>query len=190
MQHFVLRFLALAIRFLCPLVALALSDAETMGAYYLFISYFTFVVGITSLELAVPFSRKYLRCKSDKQRRLLFSGFMVNQAIVSTLLSIPAGALAVSWAGVPAPLILLFCLALATEACVNEVGRFFWNIGEWKMPSLRDLIRAIIFATGILLSVYIENEILTPLTFFVLSAGNLAINLNEWRSRGLSLIHT
>jgi hypothetical protein len=184
MLHFILRFFALAIRFICPLAALTLSDAETMGAYYLFISYFSFVVGISSLELAVPFSKKYLRCKSDMQQRVLFSGFLVNLTIVSTVLAIPTGVISMSWAGVPSALIPLFCLVIATEACVNEVGRFFWNIGEWKMPSLRDLIRSVIFTTGVLLSVYIENEILTPTMFLILIAGNLLIIIYEWKYWG------
>jgi hypothetical protein len=128
MSAFLFRLSALAVRFLCPLVALALSSPETMGKYYLFISYFTFVVGVSALELAVPFSRKYLRCRGDKQRRLVFAGFMTNQMVVTTALAIPAGMLVASWAGVPAILIPMFCLSLATEACVNEVGRFFWNI--------------------------------------------------------------
>jgi len=184
MPHFLFRLSALAIRFLCPLAALALSDAETMGAYYLFISYFTFVVGVSSLELAVLFSRKYLRCKSDKPRRILFSGFLTNLIAVTTALAIPTGVLVAGWAGVPTDLIPLFCLSLATEACVNEVGRFFWNIGEWKMPSLRDLVRAVIFTTAIVVSVYIENEVLTSMTFLILSAGNVAIMGYEWRSWG------
>lgn len=184
MPDFLFRLSALAIRFLCPLAALALSDAATMGAYYLFISYFTFVVGVSSLELAVPFSRKYLRCKTDKQRQILFSGFLTNLIAVTTALAIPSGVLAAGWAGVPIDLILLFCLSLATEACVNEIGRFYWNIGEWKVPSLRDLVRAVIFTTSILMSVYIENEVLTSMTFLILSVGNLAILGYEWRSWG------
>ncbi len=155
-----------------------------MGAYYLFISYFTFVVGVSSLELAVPFSRKYLRCKSDKQRRILYSGFLTNLITVTAALSIPTGVLVAAWAGVSIDLIPLFCVCLATEACVNEIGRFFWNIGEWKMPSLRDLVRAVIFSTAFVVSVYIENAVLTSITFLILSAGNVAIMVFEWRCWG------
>ena len=184
MQAFIFRFSALATRFLCPLAALALSNAETMGKYYLFISYFTFVVGVSALELAVPFSRKFLRCKSDKKRRLIFSGFLGNQVVVTTVLAIPTGVLVSSWAGVPAVLIPLFCLSLATEGCVNEVGRFFWNIGKWRMPSMRDFIRAVIFTVAIVGSVYFENEVLTAMTFLTIATGNLCILCWEWRSWG------
>lgn len=184
MQAFLFRFSALAIRFLCPLAALALSNAETMGKYYLFISYFTFVVGVSALELAVPFSRKFLRCKSDKKRRLVFNGFLGNQVVVTTVLAFPTGVLVSSWAGVPAVLIPLFCLSLATEGFVNEVGRFFWNIGEWRMPSLRDFIRAVIFTVAIVGSVYFENEVLTAMTFLTIAAGNLCILCWEWKSWG------
>lgn len=184
MQAFLFRLSALAIRLLCPLAVLAVSDAKTMGSYYLFISYFTFVVGISALELAVPFSRKFLRCKSDRQRRLLFTGFLTNQVVVTTSLAIPAGLLVSVWAGVPIALIPLFCLCLATEACVNEVGRFFCNIGQWLMPSLRDLVRAMVFTIAIVASVYLEKEVLTPVTFLTISAGNLAIMVWEWRSWG------
>jgi hypothetical protein len=184
MQAFFFRLLALAIRFLCPLAALALSNLETMGAYYLFISYFTFVIGISTLELAIPFSRKFLRCKSEKQRQLVFIGFLSNQVVVTTILAIPAGVIVAGLAGVSTVLIPLLCLSLATEACVNEVGRFFWNIGEWKMPSLRDFIRAIVFATAIIFSVYIEREVLSALTFLILSVGNLLIMGREWQSWG------
>lgn len=184
MLHYFWRLSALGIRFLCPLVVLALSNAETMGAYYLFVSYFTFVVGVSSLELAVPFSRKYLRCKSDRPRRILFSGFLTNLIAVTTVLVIPAGVLFAGWAGVPIDLTPLFCLALATEAWVNESGRFFFNIGEWKIISLREFIRALIFTAAILVSVYIENEVLTSMTFLTMSVGNMAIMVYEWRSWG------
>lgn len=184
MLPFLFRFSALAIRFLCPLAALALSNAETMGKYYLFISYFTFVVGVSALELAVPFSRKFLRCKSDKKRRLVFNGFLGNQIVVTTVLAFPTGVLVSSWAGVPVVLIPLFCLSLATEGCVNEVGRFFWNIGEWRMPSLRDFIRSVIFTVAIVGSVYLENEVLTAMTFLTIAAGNLCILCWEWKSWG------
>jgi hypothetical protein len=184
MPALLFRLSALAIRFLCPLVALALSDADTMGKYYLFISYFTFVVGVSALELAVPFSRKFLRCRGDRQRRLVFAGFMTNQIVVTAALAVPAGMLVASWAGVPAVLIPLFCLSLATEACVNEVGRFFWNIGEWRMPSLRDLVRACIFTTAIIGSVYLDNDVLTPVTFATITAGNLCIMAWEWKAWG------
>lgn len=184
MPAFLFRLSALAIRFLCPLAALALSNADTMGKYYLFISYFTFVVGVSALELAVPFSRKFLRCRGDRQRRLLFTGFMANQMVVTTALAVPAGILVGSWAGVPAVLIPLFCLSLATESCVNEVGRFFWNIGEWRMPSLRDLIRACIFTLAIIGSVYLEDEVLTAVTFTTITAGNICIMAWEWKAWG------
>lgn len=184
MRAFFLRFSALAIRFLCPLAALALSNAETMGRYYLFISYFTFVVGLSALELAVPFSRKFLRCKGNRQSQLIFSDFLNNQVVVSTALAVPAGILVSSWAGVPAVLIPLFCLSLATEACVNEVGRFFWNIGEWQVPSLRDFLRAVIFSVAIVGSIYFENEVLTAMTFLIIAAGNLFILYWEWMSWG------
>lgn len=184
MLAFFFRLSALAIRFLCPLTALALSNAETMGKYYLFISYFTFVVGVSALELAVPFSRKFLRCKSDSQRRLVFTGFLANQIVVTMALAVPAGILVAGWAGVPTALIPLFCLSLATEACVNEVGRFFWNIGEWKMPSLRDLIRAVIFTAAIVGSVFMERDVLTAVTFVTIAVGNLCIVAWELRSWG------
>lgn len=189
MPAFLFRLSALAVRFLCPLVALALSSPETMGKYYLFISYFTFVVGVSALELAVPFSRKYLRCRGDKQRRLVFAGFMTNQMVVTTALAIPSGILVASWAGVPAMLIPMFCLSLATEACVNEVGRFFWNIGEWRMPSLRDLIRACIFTLAIIGSVYLEDEVLTAVTFTTITVGNICIMAWEWKVWGSSSLH-
>lgn len=184
MQAFLLRLAALAMRFLCPLAILALSNAATMGAYYLFISYFTFVVGVSALELAVPFSRKFLRCKNEKQRRVVFNGLLANQVVVSTVLAVPAGVLVSTWAGVPAVLVPLFCLSLATEACVNEVGRFFWNIGEWRMPSLRDFVRAAVFTTAILGSVYVENDVLSAITFLTITVGNLCIMGWEWRSWG------
>jgi hypothetical protein len=185
MRALFFRFSALALRFGCPLAALVLSNAETMGKFYLFISFFTFVVGVSALELAVPFSRKFLRCKSDKQRRLIFSGFLSNQVLVTTVLAFPAGVFVSSWAGVPAVLIPLFCLSLATEACVNEVGRLFWNIGEWRIPSLRDFIRAVIFTVAIVGSVYFENEVLTAMTFLIIATGNLCILCWEWKSWGI-----
>ena len=187
MQAFLFRLSALAIRFLCPLVALALSNAETMGKYYLFISYFTFVVGVSSLELAVLFSWKFLRCRSDRQRRLVFTGFLVNQVVVTSALAIPAGVLVAEWAGIPVGLIPLFCLSLATEACVNEIGRFFWNIGQYKMPSLRDLVRAMVFTTAIVASVYLEKKVLTPVTFLTITIGNVAIIGWEWKFWGRAI---
>ena len=184
MQAFFFRVASLVIRFLCPLAVLALSSAEKMGEYYLFMSYFTFVVGVTALELAVPFSRKFLRCKSDMHRRLVFSGFMANQIYVTTILAVPAGIMVSAWTKVPISVIPLFCLTLLTETCVNEIGRFFWNIGEWRMPSLRDLFRSIVFTFAILFAISTEDEILTHTTFIIISSGNLCILLWEFKKWG------
>jgi hypothetical protein len=186
MQAFLFRVATLAIRFLCPLAVLALSSAEKMGEYYLFMSYFTFVVGVSALELAVPFSRKFLRCKSDRHRRLVFSGFLANQIYVTTILAFPAGIMVSAWTNMPISVIPFFCLTLLTETCVNEVGRFFWNIGEWRMPSLRDLFRSIVFTFAILISISTENKILTHTTFIIIASGNLCILLLEFKTWGNS----
>lgn len=186
MLAFFFRLSSLAIRFLCPLAILALSNAETMGNYYIFTSYFTFFVGISALEMGVPFSRRFLRCNSEKRRRCVFSGFLVNLAVVTTVVAIPASLFVASWAGVSNFLIPLFFLSLVTEACVNEVGRFFWNIGEWRSPSLRDLVRAVIFTAAIVGSVYFEQKVLTSMTFLIITAGNLCIMGWEMRFWGMA----
>ncbi len=67
---------------------------------------------------------------------------------------------------------------------MNEVGRFFWNIGEWQMPSVRDFIRATISTGAIVGSVYFENEVLTTFTFLTIAVGNICILSWEWKSWG------
>ncbi len=186
MQGFIFRFSALGIRFLCPIVALTLSNVETMGKYYIFISYFTFAVGVSSLELAVPFSRKFILSKSARQKKILFSGFLANQIVVSTALSIPIAFFASSWFDLPLLLASSFCLLLTTEACVNESSRFFWNIGESRLPSLQDLIRASIFTTAIVSSIYFQSEVLSAQTCIIISLGNLIILRWEWKFWGLT----
>lgn len=184
MQAFFFRLFALLIRFICPLAALALSSVETMGKYYLFVSYFMLVSGIATLELAVPFSRKYLLSKNNIQRRIIFGDFIINQSLVSLTLAIPACIFVSIWADIPLQLIPLFCLSVATEGCAIEGNRFFWNIGESKFLSKRDLIRAVIFTVAVVISIYFMKEVVSIWTFLIVMAGNLCIIVWEFRLLG------
>jgi O-antigen/teichoic acid export membrane protein len=179
-QAFFFRLLALSIRFICPLAALVFSNVEMMGKYYLFVSYFALVSGVSSLELAVPFSRKYLRAKSSANKRIIFGNFLISQALVSLAVALPVCILFYGLAEIPITLLLWFYLAAVSEACAIEGSRFFWNTGKSHILSKRDLIRAIYFMAAIVVSLYFKKEVITAVTFLIIITGNVYIIAREW----------
>lgn len=196
MRSFVYRAASLGLRFACPLFILAISTPALMGKYYLFAAYFTFVVFLIALELAIPFSRKYLRQRRQAGQRKVFTAFMLSQFGLSLVLAVPATA--VYFLGAPGSpcLILLFALAVVSEACINELGRFFWNIGRADTVSRRDFLRSIIFVGAMAMSVAIDREIVSAIslgTIIVCNMSLLAREMHVWGSEeGLlrMLLHT
>src|SRR5687768_10276173 len=91
-RAFAYRVASMGLRFACPLFILAVSTPTLMGAYYLFAAYFTFVVFLIALELAIPFSRKYLRHQREARQRKVFTSFVLSQLGLSLVLAVPATA--------------------------------------------------------------------------------------------------
>jgi hypothetical protein len=195
-ESFIYRLASMGLRFCCPLLILAVSTPETMGSYYLFSVYFTFVVFLIALELAVPFSRKYLRRDRPAWRRKVFSSFVATQLGLSAVLAAPVAL--VYWLGADAGpvLVVLFALAILTETCVNEVGRFFWNIGQAKIASRRDLVRSLIFVTAVTAAVVFDDTVVSVVSLGIIVVCNTGIlwrelrvwGDGEWMARGKFMV--
>lgn len=187
MKSFAYRLVSMGARFCCPLIILAISTPATMGEYYLFTTYFTFIVFLIALELGVPFSRKYLRSSGPGKRRV-FASFVITQLALSFTLAAPATAVYfIGASGMPL-VVVLFFFAVVTESCVNEVGRFFWNIGQTKVASRRDLFRSLIFVFAVLAAVVVNDEIVSGVSLGLIICSNALILVYEmrvWGDRGL-----
>lgn len=186
MQSFIYRLASMGLRFCCPLLILAISTPEMMGGYYLFSVYFTFVVFLIALELAVPFSRKYLRRDRAAWRRRVFSSFVATQLELSAVLAIPVALVYGLGADAGPGRVALFGLAIVSETCVNEVGRFFWNIGQAKIASRRDFIRSVIFVTAVCAAVVWDDAVVSGVSLSIIVVCNgciLARELFVWGDR-------
>jgi hypothetical protein len=184
LRAFAYRVLALGLRFGCPLLILAMSTPEMMGKYYLFIAYFTFVVFLIAMETAIPFSRKYLRQRNESRRRSVFTSFVASQFVLSLVLAVPATGVFFLGASGPVYLMALFLAAVISEACVNEVGRFFWNIGQVDTVSRRDFLRAVIFVIAMAASVMVSKEVVTATSLGTIATCNAILLVREMRVWG------
>jgi hypothetical protein len=181
---FCLRLVTLALRFGCPLLILYLSTDALLGEYYLFTTFFTLVVMLVSLETAVPFSATYLKARSDRIRRLVFAAMTTTQIWLAGALAVPVAVGYAALTSSPSWIAIPLAILIVSEACVNEAGRFFWNIGQASVASRRDLWRAVFFLAAIANSVVLNEEIVTALSLSVLATCNFAILCIEWRRWG------
>jgi O-antigen/teichoic acid export membrane protein len=155
-----------------------LSTSHAMGEYYLFVTFFTFTVFLIALELAIPFSKEYLHRHSSASKRRVFTSLVLSQGALATLLSIPAAAFyfATRPTGDVSPMLFaLFAAAIVSETCVNEVGRFFWNIGETDTASRRDLVRTVFFVVAVVGSVAIEGQVVAVTSLATMTMANVLI---------------
>lgn len=190
MRSLVFRALSLLLRFGCPLFIIYVSDSNVLGSYYLFTSFFTFAIFFVALELAIPFSRSYLRVRTDGLRRKVFSTLVLSQGILALILSFPIILFHSFTTSMSLPVTILFYGALVTGACVNEVGRFFWNVGYADIASKRNLLEALIFTVSVIGSVAIAKEVVGSVTLGLLIISNLILlnyELKRWGTGGISL---
>lgn len=183
MRSLLYRISSLGLRFGCPLLILYISTPDILGAYYLFVTFFTAAIFLISLELATPFSSKYLRVRAISKKRKIFSIMITNQCIVALFLALPLTFCYCMTNAISPLMAFFFWVTLITGACVNETGRFFWNIGESVHASKRDILSSITFVFAITLSVFLKKEVVTfySLGFITLSnLGLLHFELNHW----------
>jgi hypothetical protein len=106
------------------------------------------------------------------------------------VLAVPATAMYFLKTPGPYYLILLFALAVISEACINEVGRFFWNTGHADTVSRRDFLRSAIFVGAMAVSVAIEKEVVSAIslgTIVVCNVSLLAREMHVWgNDKGLA----
>ncbi len=186
MRSFVFRILSLGTRFLAPILVLRLSSSEMLGKYYLFVTFCTSAVFFISFEMASPFSRRYLAMPSPLGRRKVFQSLVTTQMVVASAIGLPALSF-FGFAGLHSGSLLflpLVYLYLILEAGVNEVGRFYWNIGEVAHASLRDLLRSIFFAVGVILSVYLTGNAIGSLSLTIIIFANAGILVFELSRHG------
>lgn len=183
------RLVSLAIRFGCPLVILEISNADKLGEYYLFATYFTISVFLIAMELSVPFARRYLTLENSPDKRSSFSLLIVSVAIVSSVLGIPA-AVMYSYLFDQASWLNIACAyaAIVVEACVNEIGRFYWNVNMPNVASVRDFFRSIFFSVGVVVSVSIEGSVLSVLFMVWIIISGLTILVIDSKKFGVGVL--
>lgn len=179
MQSFFYRLFSLLLRFSCPLVILAISDPAVLGKYYLFAAFFTLAVFSVSLEISIPFAKRYLAVKGEEGRAKVFRSLIVSQIVLAVVLEIPFCIFYWYKATISIPVVVMLFLALISEACVNEVGRFLWNIGATSAASRRDFIRAIYFMVAMVSSIWITGEVVSTASFAILASFNLVLLVSE-----------
>lgn len=184
MESFIYRLASMGLRFSCPLLILAVSTPAMMGKYYLFSAYFTFVVFLIALELAIPYSRRYLRRDQPAWRRRVFSSFVVSQLGLSVALAVPVCVVYFVGSEAAPSLVLLFALVVISETCINEVGRFFWNIGQARIASRRDLVRSVVFVSAVTAAVVIDQEVVSRVSLGIIFVCNVLILVYELHSWG------
>lgn len=190
MLSFLYRLFSLSLRFGCPLVILAVSDSAMLGKYYLFSAFFTLAVFSVSLEISVPFAKRYLAAKHPARQSKVFRSLIVSQITLAAVLEIPFCIFYWYKTGAPAPIVGMLFFALISEACVNEVGRFLWNIGAASDASRRDFIRAAYFMVAMVGSVWMTGEVVSVPSLMVLAVFNAVLLVSERRyfrhSEGIS----
>jgi hypothetical protein len=155
-----------------------------MGAYYIFVAYFTFFATLSAVELSVPYSRKFRKVRSQRCERVIFDGFLTTVFIVAFVIAAPATivfsmVLDLNWGLMP---VVYFCLVL--EAAANELVRFFWNIGDTKAASSRDLFRSLVFVLAIIGSIVSVEKIVTTGSLLGLAVGNFLLLAVDHSARG------
>ena len=83
--------------------------------------------------------------------------------------------------------IVIFALANIFESSVNEVGRFYWNIGDVSWPSLRDFMRSLSFALSIFISILVNNEPISVLALLIQMFINISLIFHEIRKNSISI---
>lgn len=184
MRSLIYRVLSLGLRFGCPLFILYISSPEVLGSYYLFNTFFTFAVFLISLELAIPFSRSYLKARSVWQKRKVFSSMIINQGILAIALALPLTIFHYFTNPISPIVAIFFFFTLVTGACANETGRFFWNIGQGDHASRRDILNSFAFVIAIALSVFLKKEVLTVFSLGIITLFNLYLLNNELKHWG------
>lgn len=185
-RSFIYRLLSLGMRFGCPLLILYISNPALLGEYYLFLIAYTFVVFLVSLEIGIVFSGRYLQSRSSANQREIFTQLISTQAWLGLILATPVIIIYAFTKSISADIVSLLVLFVISEACVNESGRFFWNIGRSDVASFRDFARAIAFSSSIIVSVTFHDAVVTATSLIMLLGFNLSLIALEMRRWGVS----
>lgn len=183
MRSFIYRLLSLGMRFGCPLLILYISNPGLLGEYYLFSTAYTLLVFLVSLEIGVVFSARHLQARSSISQRKIFTQLNSTQALLGLILATPVIVVYALAKSLSAHIALLLVFFLISEACVNESGRFFWNIGRSDLASFRDFARAIGFSSSVIVSVIFHDAVVTATSLLMLLGFNLALigwELRRW----------
>ncbi len=162
-----------------PLLILVYLTGPELGKYYLFTITASTIVFFISLEIAVPSSKKYLRAWHTDIKKNVFTSLLCTQFSQGLLFTFPIMLVFGSYLNLSPIMIILSTIYLITEACVNETGRFFWNIGEVFNASIRDFFRALFFAVSIGMGIFIDGAAIAVTALSLLSVFNMTIILWE-----------
>lgn len=188
---FLFRLTSLLLRFGCPLMIVYLATPDVLGEYYMFTAIYTFVVFLIALESAVVFSKDYLHADEEVAKKAVFSRFLANQLLLAAVLATPFTLFYCLTRDIPAAMSLLLYLALVFGACANEVGRFFWNVGQGGVATRRDVARSLVFVVSIVSSVAAVDRVLSVISLasiVLYDVWLLARELHQWGAPDYSFL--
>lgn len=139
--------------------------------------------------MAIPFSRKYLAARSQSHKKKIFTSLILTQATLACMLAMPITLFHCITASISPFVSILFFFALTTGACVNEAGRFFWNVGFADIASRRNFFEAIIFVVSILGAVAITGEVVSWFSLGAMIVLNLCLLNSEMKQWGIGNLH-
>lgn len=185
MTDFVCRLAALAIKFAVPIFILSLSNQAELGHYYLSTGVLIFVVTLIGLEMAIPFAARYLSARTERQRRRVFSTLFLTLVPTGFLLSAPAVAFCALQTRQELSVLAWLPVVFTVELCVNELGRFHWNVGHSRTASRREVARAVSLTAAALTSLWLKGHVVTALSLSMLCGLNSLLLITEIRHFGM-----
>lgn len=181
------RSMSLLLRTSIPFALIAVADVSLLGDYYLFSMSYTIAAILIALELSTPFSARYLHAADPRARGSTFVEFQNTVAIVAAAMAAPLVLGFCFFKALPADVGIVLYAFLISEAVVNEANRFAWNIAATRAASARDLVRALLSATLVVLCILATHQVFTKLLLASLSVGNAILIVRDRRYLGGSL---
>lgn len=175
------RAATLGIRFLLPILILALATQEELGRYYLFAAAIALVVFFGTFELNIFFAKSYIEARSADLIFHHFKALLTATLFLYAVLGTPALLCFLWWTEENNP--LLYCGVIfyaSTEIVANEHGRFLTNINHVRNVIFRDLYRAACVVLAGLLSLTLSRRIVSWEYFSILGILNATLIVVEY----------
>ncbi|MDH4395554.1 MAG: hypothetical protein QE278_07740 [Limnobacter sp.] len=169
------------IRFLLPVLVLAIANQEELGRYYLYTAAIALIIFSTTCEINLFFSKAYVQDPSQSLIFQHFIGLLTTALILNTTFGSPILVSFLWWSGErDFKIYVAFFYYLNSEVVVNEYGRYLTNISKVNSVVFRDLYRAISLVLSALISLASCEKIVTWEFFLAFGLFNTALLLFEY----------